>query len=157
MSVQTLPELKPLDNLDFILHPAVVGVGSEAGAYALMKDQNLPDYVKYPTAMLASIAGSAGGHALNKYAKNLNIKSPFLNDMLKYPATSIREMFRGNYAFGPIDRAIQRRTKKESDYMNYVYDDLVHNYIGKKLYPGFNDVKPSIKPVRHYSGSDAEF
>lgn len=107
--------------------------------------------------MLAGIAGSAGGHALNKYAKNLNIKSPFLNDMLKYPATSIREMFRGNYAFGPIDRAIQRRTKKESDYMNYVYDDLVHNYIGKKLYPGFNDVKPSIKPVRHYSGSEAEF
>lgn len=41
--------------------------------------------------------------------------------------------------------------------MNYVYDDLVHNYIGKKLYPGFNDVKPSIKPVRHYYGSEAEF
>lgn len=77
--------------------------------------------------------------------------------MLKYPATSIREMFRGNYAFGPIDRAIQRRTKKESDYMNYVYDDLVHNYIGKKLYPGFNDVKPSIKPVRHFYGSEAAF
>jgi len=31
MSVQTLPELKPLNNLDSILHPAVVGVGSEAG------------------------------------------------------------------------------------------------------------------------------
>lgn len=122
-----------------------------------MKDQNLPDYVKYPIVTLAGIAGGVGGHALNEYAKNLNIKSPFLNDMLKYPATSIREMFRGNYAFGPIDRAIQRRTKKESDYMNYVYDDLVHNYIGKKLYPGFNDVKPSIKPVRHYYGNEAEF
>ena len=157
MSVRTLPELKPLNNLDFITHPTIVGVGSEAGAYALMKDQNLPDYVEYPTLMLAGMAGAGGGHALNKYAKNLNIKSPFLNDMLKYPATSIREMFRGNYAFGPIDRAIQRRTKKESDYMNYVYDDLVHNYIGKKLYPGFNDVKPSIKPVRHYYGSEAEF
>lgn len=157
MSVNTLPELKPLNNLDFITHPTIVGVGSEAGAYALMKDQNLPDYVEYPTLILAGMAGAGGGHALNKYAKNLNIKSPFLNDMLKYPATSIREMFRGNYAFGPIDRAIQRRTKKESDYMNYVYDDLVHNYIGKKLYPGFNDVKPSIKPVRHYYGSEAEF
>lgn len=148
MSTQTLPELMPF---------TAVGIGSQVGAYALMKDQNIPDYVKYPTVMLAGIAGDAGGHALNKYVKNLNIKSPFLNDMLKYPATSILEMFRGNYAFGPIDRAIQRRTKKESDYMNYVYDDLVHNYIGKKLYPGFNDVKPSIKPVRHHSGSEVEF
>lgn len=67
MSAQTFP-----DNLGSILHSAVAGVGSEAGAYALMEDQNLPDYVKYPTATLAGIAGGAGGHALYKYAKNLS-------------------------------------------------------------------------------------
>lgn len=158
MSVSSLTPLKPLNNLDAMIYPAVAGIGSEAGAYALMKDQNLPDYVKYPTVMLAGIVGGVGGHALNKYAKNLNIKSPFLNDMLKYPATSVREMFRGNYAFGPIDRAIQRRAKKEADYMNYVYDDLVHNYIGKQVYPGFNDVRPSLKSVRYLNnGNDAQF
>lgn len=90
MSVNTLPELKPLNTLDFITHPLIAGVGSEVGAYALMKDQNLPDYIKYPTLLLASMAGAGGGYAFNKYAKNLNIKSPFLNDMLKYPATSVR-------------------------------------------------------------------
>lgn len=37
MSIQTLPELKPLDNLDSILHSAVVGVGSQAGAYENVK------------------------------------------------------------------------------------------------------------------------
>lgn len=29
------------------------------------------------------LAGIVGGHVSDKYAKNLNIKSPFLNDMLK--------------------------------------------------------------------------
>ena len=97
----------------------------------LLKDQNLPDYIKYTIPTLAGMVGAGGGYVLNKYAKNLNIKSPFLNDMLKQPATSVHEMFRGNYAFGPIDHVMQHRAKKESDYMNYVYDDLIHNYIAK--------------------------
>ena len=78
MGIQTPPEPKPLNNLGSILYPTVVGVGSEAGAYALMKDQNLPDYVKYPTMMLAGIAGSAGGHAFNKYVKKSKYKKSVL-------------------------------------------------------------------------------
>lgn len=88
------PWLTPGYDLDFITPPSIVGIGSQVGAYSLMEDQDLPDYVKYPTLMLAGIAGAYGGRALNKYVKNLNIKSPFLNNMLKHPATSIRDMFR---------------------------------------------------------------
>lgn len=58
-------------------------------------------------------------------------------------------MFRGNYAFGPIAHVMQRRAKKESDYMNYVYDDLIHNYIDKKLYPGISGMRPKIVPIRY--------
>ena len=145
----SLPELIPRDKLDRMWHPVLMGVGTQAGAYALMKDQNLPDYVKYTIPTLTGMIGAGGGYALNKYAKNLNIKSPFLNDLLRQPATSVREMFRGNYALGPIDRVMQRRAKKESDYMNYVYDDLIHNYIGKKLYPGISDMRPKIVPIRY--------
>lgn len=66
--IPAMKYLKPY-NLDAVICPTVAGIGSEAGAYALMKDQNLPDYVKYPALMLAGMAGGAGGHALNKYAK----------------------------------------------------------------------------------------
>ena len=79
----SLPELIPRDKLDRMWHPVLMGVGTQAGAYALMKDQNLPDYVKYTIPTLTGMIGAGGGYALNKYAKNLNIKSPFLNDLLR--------------------------------------------------------------------------
>lgn len=73
----------PGDKLDRMWHPVLMEVGTQAGAYALMKDQNLPDYVKYTIPTLTGMIGAGGGYALNKYAKNLNIKSPFLNDLLR--------------------------------------------------------------------------
>ena len=80
---RSLPELIPNNKLDRTWHPVFMGTGAQVGTYALMKDQNLPDYIKYTMPTLAGMVGAGGGYALNKYAKNLNIKSPFLNDMLK--------------------------------------------------------------------------
>lgn len=69
MSVNSLTPLKSLDD---IIYSTVAEIGSEAGAYSLIKDQNLPDYVKYPTVMLSGIVGGADGHVLNKYGHALS-------------------------------------------------------------------------------------
>jgi hypothetical protein len=83
MDPRSLPELISDNKLNRIWYPMFMNTGAQVGTYALIKDQNLPDYIKYTIPTLAGIGSASGGCVLNKYAKNLNIKSPFLNNMLK--------------------------------------------------------------------------
>lgn len=41
-----------------------MGTGAQVGTYALMKDQNLPDYIKYTIPTLAGMVGAGGGYGL---------------------------------------------------------------------------------------------
>ena len=64
-----MPAMKYLNSQSFnnrIWLPAFMGTGAQVGTYALMKDQNLPDYIKYTIPTLAGMAGASGGYVFNK-------------------------------------------------------------------------------------------